>query len=34
MMPRYLSRMNAASISKINTLFDTDFELFGYKKYV
>jgi hypothetical protein len=32
--PRYLSRMNTASISKVNALFGTDFELFGYKKYV
>jgi hypothetical protein len=32
--PRYLSKMNAASISKINTLFGTDLEVFGYKKYV
>ena len=32
--PRYLSKMNAASISKVNALFSLDFELFGYKKYV
>ena len=32
--PRYLSRMNAASISKVNALFSEDFELFGYKKYI
>jgi hypothetical protein len=32
--PRYLNRMNPASISKINALFGADFELFGYKKYI
>jgi hypothetical protein len=31
---RYLSKMNTASISKVNALFSVDFELFGYKKYV
>jgi hypothetical protein len=30
--PRYAHLMKAASISKINTLFDADFELFGYEK--
>jgi sulfotransferase famil protein len=30
---RYLSRMSAASISKINTLFTADFELFGYETH-
>ena len=29
---RYASRMSAASISKINRLFELDFELFGYEK--
>jgi hypothetical protein len=28
--PRCASRMSRASISKINTLFQDDFELFGY----
>jgi hypothetical protein len=28
--PRYASRMNRASLSKINTLFQDDFDLFGY----
>lgn len=31
---RYISRMSAASISKINSLFADDFELFGYTKIV
>jgi hypothetical protein len=31
---RYLSRMSAASISKINRLFSDDFELFDYEKHV
>jgi hypothetical protein len=31
--PRYLSRMDAASISKINALFERDFEIFGYRKF-
>jgi hypothetical protein len=30
--PRHVERMNAASISKINTLFGADFELFGYER--
>jgi hypothetical protein len=30
---RYLNLMSAASISKINTLFSSDFELFGYEKH-
>lgn len=29
---RYVHRMSAATISKINALFDADFELFGYEK--
>ena len=29
---RYVDRMSAASISKINVLFDADFDLFGYEK--
>lgn len=29
---RYINRMNSASLSKINTLFDDDFKLFGYSK--
>jgi len=29
--PRYTSRMSRASISKINTLFQDDFDLFGYE---
>jgi hypothetical protein len=29
---RYIHLMNSASISKINTLFNDDFELFGYEK--
>ncbi len=29
---KYLNRMNAASRSRINDLFDRDFELFGYEK--
>jgi hypothetical protein len=28
----YVNRMSAASISKIESLFDADFELFGYEK--
>jgi hypothetical protein len=31
--PRYLSRMNPASISKINRLFRADFDLFEYERY-
>jgi hypothetical protein len=27
-----VNRMNAASISKIDRLFDADFDLFGYEK--
>ena len=30
---RYVNRMNAASISKIERLFDADFDLFGYEKH-
>jgi Sulfotransferase family len=30
---RYANRMNAASISKIESLFDEDFDLFGYEKH-
>ena len=30
---RYVNRMNSASRSRINDLFDRDFELFGYEKY-
>ena len=29
---RYIHLMNTASISKINTIFNDDFELFGYEK--
>jgi hypothetical protein len=29
---RYIHLMNAASISKVNTIFNDDFELFGYEK--
>jgi hypothetical protein len=29
---RYVNRMNAASIGKIDRLFDADFDLFGYEK--
>ena len=29
---RYVNRMNSASRSRINDLFDRDFELFGYEK--
>ena len=29
---RYVDRMTAASISKVNALFDADFDLFGYEK--
>jgi hypothetical protein len=31
--PRYLEHMSSATISKINTLFSEDFDLFGYKRY-
>ncbi len=32
-IPRYIHMMGPAAISKINTIFDADFELFKYKKY-
>jgi hypothetical protein len=28
--PRYVSRMSRSSLPKINTLFQDDFDLFGY----
>jgi hypothetical protein len=31
--PRYINLMSAASISKINTVFSADFELFDYEKH-
>ncbi len=31
--PKYIGRMSPASISKINTLFRDDFELFEYQRY-
>jgi hypothetical protein len=31
--PKYLGKMTTATISKINSIFAKDFELFGYKKY-
>jgi hypothetical protein len=30
---KYVNRMNQKSIDKINTLFKTDFEIFGYTRY-
>ena len=31
--PRYINLMSAATISKINTIFSTDFDLFEYEKH-
>jgi ribosomal protein S17E len=31
--PRYLDRMTSATLSKINSLFSEDFDLFGYKRF-
>ena len=31
---RYVDRMDSRSIKKINRLFDSDFELFGYKRLI
>lgn len=31
--PRYLDHMSASTISKINTLFSADFDMFGYRRF-